>query len=521
MSTEQRKHLKLFRVGVNYPEQTHKLDPYCLGVWLGDGTSCCADITNPDNEILRYLKNYAVSLTDSYLIYQAKETDCPTIRFRNDNNKYNMSFIRMYLNEMNVLDNKHIPNEYLIDSRENRLKLLAGLIDTDGYASENCYEIGFMNEQLSKDVYRLCLELGFRTKMKVIHGHYPNMYKETNGYKDSWVISITGKLSQIPLLLERKKKKDSIKKSSLENLWSFTIEELPKNNYYGFVLDGDHRFLLADTTVSHNTWLLQKIALEGLKQRLNVVFVSMEMTREEVVQRFWKALWGAESGLVKEGTYEACRFVEDTSEEGKFRYELVDINVKDRTKSVNALQKRLRTNNSYLGHLRVIAYPAFGESVVGITNRIEDLAQEGFVADLLIIDYQDITQPIGGGSEVRNQLDLISKHLRGFSMKFHCTTVSASQTNRTGLNTSVVGGDSIAEDFRKLAHCTSMVSMEQTPTMRKNHLMRLRNIAMRNGESSDPCIFPQCLKLGQFVFGEPILAENLIMDNEEEEEDEC
>ena len=288
------------------------------------------------------------------------------------------------------------------------------------------------------------------------------------------------------------------------------------NSVFGNIHRNDYVLLLAPPKRG-KSWLLQKIGIEALKQRLNVTFVSMEMTREEVVQRLWKALWGTESGLIPDGTYETCRFVEDTSEEGKYRCELIDVNVKNKGKSVAALQKRLRVNNGYMGHFRVIAYPAFGASVQEITNRVEELAENGFVTDVLIIDYQDITRPIGGGSEVRNQLDLISKHMRGFSMAFHCATFSASQTNRMGLSASQVTGESIAEDFRKLAHVTSMVSMEQTPKMRKQHLMRLRNIAMRNGESSEPCIFPQCLKLGQFVFGEPILAENLIADDEEEE----
>lgn len=291
------------------------------------------------------------------------------------------------------------------------------------------------------------------------------------------------------------------------------------NDVFGNIHRNDYGLILAPPKRG-KSWLLQKIAIEALKQRLNVIFVSMEMTREEVVQRMWKTLWGTESGLIPDGTYETCRFVEDTSEEGKYRCELVDVNVKNKGKSVTTLQKRLRANNGYMGHLRVIAYPAFGASVVDITNRVEELAENGFVADVLIIDYQDITKPIGGGTEVRNQLDLISKHLRGFSMAFHCATMSASQTNRTGLSASQVTGESIAEDFRKLAHCTVMVSMEQTPKMKKQHLMRLRNIAMRNGESSDPCIFPQCLKLGQFMFGEPIPAECLIMDESDDEDDE-
>ena len=313
-------------------------------------------------------------------------------------------------------------------------------------------------------------------------------------------------------------------KSIIENALAQEEEVLFKlpgamNDVFGNIHRNDYGLLLAPPKRG-KSWLLQKIAIEALKQRLNVVFVSMEMTREEVVQRMWKTMWGTESGLIPDGTYETCRFVEDTSEEGKFRCELVDVNVKNKSKSVTALQKRLRMNNGYLGHLKIIAYPAFGASVVDITNRIEELAEEGFVTDLLVIDYQDITKPIGGGTEIRNQLDLISKHLRGFSMKFHCATISASQTNRMGLSSSQVTSESIAEDFRKLAHCTVMVSMEQTPKMRKQHLMRLRNIAMRNGESSEPCIFPQCLKLGQFMFGEPILAENLIMDDDEDEDDE-
>ena len=265
------------------------------------------------------------------------------------------------------------------------------------------------------------------------------------------------------------------------------------------------------------SWMLQKLGIEAFRQRLNVTFVSMEMTREEVVQRVWKSMFGAESGLIPEGTYETCRFVEDTSEEGKYKCELYDVNVTDRTKSVAELQNRLRMNNGYTGNFRIIAYPAFGASVQEITDRVEELAENGYVTDVLIIDYSDITKPIGGGSELRNQLDLIWKHLRSFAMKFHCVVITASQTNRAGLNSSIVSAETISEDIRKLAHVTSMVSLEQTNNMYKNHIMRVRNIAMRNGAASSPYVFPQCLGVGQFIFGEPILAENLIMEDDNDE----
>ena len=267
------------------------------------------------------------------------------------------------------------------------------------------------------------------------------------------------------------------------------------------------------------SWALSDLALRAMQQRLNVVFVSMEMTREEVVQRFWKMMFGAKSGLIQPGLIETSRFVEDLSESGKYKIELIDINVKDNVgKSVEELQKQLRAQNNYMGNLRIIAYPAFSVSVNDIQNRIEELAQEGFIADVVVIDYADITKPVGGGSELRNQLDATWKALRAFAMKFHCCVITASQTNRAGLNSSIVSAETISEDIRKLAHITSMVSLEQTPKMYKNHIMRIRNIAMRNGQTSGPCVFPQALGLGQFVFGKPILAENLNMEDDDSSE---
>lgn len=268
------------------------------------------------------------------------------------------------------------------------------------------------------------------------------------------------------------------------------------------------------------SWFLQKFGTEGLKQRLNVTMVCLEMTREEMIQRVWKELFGAKSGIIKPGVYESCKFVECPDEKGKYKIELYDVKVKENSgESVSKLQKQLKALTQYCANLRIIAYPAGTASVVDICDRVEELAaKDNFVTDVLIIDYADITKPISGDKELRNQLNAISQYLRGFAMKFHCAVITATQTNRSGYSSSVVDVNAIAEDYRKITHVTSMVSMEQTPKMKKNHVMRLRNVAMRNGESVDCCVFPQCLGLGQFMFGEPVLAENLIMENDEDEE---
>lgn len=268
------------------------------------------------------------------------------------------------------------------------------------------------------------------------------------------------------------------------------------------------------------SFFMQYLAVEAVRQSLNVVFVSMEMSREEVVQRLWKMIYGSKSGIIPEGVYEGARIIADPTDSEKFTSERFNVKVRGNTgKSVSYLQKQFKAVNQYKGDLRVIAYPAFGASVEDITQRVEELANENFVADVVIIDYADITKSIGGGVEIRNQLDLIWKHLRYFAMKFHCLVITASQTNRSALNSSQVGADSVAEDFRKMAHITSFVSMEQTRRMREEHLMRIRNIAVRNDNVEETCVFPQCLGVGQFVFGNPVLGKNFIFPGNGEEDD--
>ena len=200
----------------------------------------------------------------------------------------------------------------------------------------------------------------------------------------------------------------------------FTLPEA-LNRVFGNIHRNDFIAILAPPKRG-KSFALQYLAIQALKQRLNVIFVSMEMTREEVVQRMWKALWGTESGLIKDGMYETSRFVEDTSEEGKYRSELVDVNVKNKAKSVQSLQKRLRANNAYTGDIRIIAYPRFSASVRQITDRIDELINDGFIPDVVVIDYADITTPIGGGSELRNQIDEIWKYLGGYATKLHKQT---------------------------------------------------------------------------------------------------
>lgn len=236
---------KGFKVGVDFPVQNVELEPYILGIWLGCGSSNGPNITSVDKEVISYFKEYFNELC-------VKKDGDITYRFTSgkqgdwsDRNRF-VNALKKY----NLIKNKHIPYDYKINSESNRLSLLAGLLDSDGYLYDNCYEIVQKNKKLATDILFLTRSLGFRANMKYCKNSclYKGQKREGIYYR----IIISGNTDKIPVLLSCKKA--SVRKQDRNQLMcGINIEKLEIGDYYGFEIDGNHRFLLGDFTVTHNT----------------------------------------------------------------------------------------------------------------------------------------------------------------------------------------------------------------------------------------------------------------------------
>tara|TARA_Y100000389_G_C17467474_1_gene526941 strand:- start:94 stop:2724 length:2631 start_codon:yes stop_codon:yes gene_type:complete len=241
-STQQK--LKGYKTSIEFSEKNINLDSYFIGLWLGDGNSNKSEISNQDSRILKYLSTHVLKY-NCYLNYIAKYD----YRFVSFDNKYN--YITNKLKEYNLINNKHIPYEYKCNSKENRLKLLAGILDSDGHLDNNCYEIIQKNKLLSDDILYLARSLGFAAYQKECKKScmYKNEKKEGTYYR----IFISGNgLEQMPLLCERKKAKprQQIKEALRSGI---TVTPIGIDNYYGFELDGNHKYILDNFIVTHNT----------------------------------------------------------------------------------------------------------------------------------------------------------------------------------------------------------------------------------------------------------------------------
>jgi DNA segregation ATPase FtsK/SpoIIIE-like protein len=148
---------------LDYPERDLPIAPYTLGAWLGDGHSSGARITCADQEIVDAIRGdgYGVTKHSARLNYGISEqgTLSPWHQAR--------AGIMTRLRETGVLGNKHIPEEYLRSSIEQRRALLAGLLDTDGYCSPvGQVDFAATNERLARDVLDLALGLGYKATLR-------------------------------------------------------------------------------------------------------------------------------------------------------------------------------------------------------------------------------------------------------------------------------------------------------------------------------------------------------------------
>ena len=104
---------------------------------------------------------------------------------------------------------KHIPKLYLENSKEIRLKVLAGLIDTDGHmASPTKYEVVQKNTRLARDIVTLARSLGFYTTIDETTKQCPSTSRDGGVFTGQYWrihISIDQVCPEIPIKVDRKR----------------------------------------------------------------------------------------------------------------------------------------------------------------------------------------------------------------------------------------------------------------------------------------------------------------------------
>ncbi len=233
------------------------LDPYWLGAWLGDGASCGPQICKPeDTELVRWWKGHAQLHGHGVTKYHYREGECPSWNITapgwpDVDGTFNV--FTDNLRRLKLIGNKHIPDRYKFASLPDRLKLLAGMLDSDGHLTHSNFDWITNDEQMAKDFAFVCRSVGLAAYIKPC----VKRIKSTNFEGNYWRVSVSGDTDKIPCLDKRAQPREQIKRVTVTGI---TAEPIGEGDYYGFELDGDKLFLLGDFTVTHNTEMNTAIA---------------------------------------------------------------------------------------------------------------------------------------------------------------------------------------------------------------------------------------------------------------------
>lgn len=248
------------------------------------------------------------------------------------------------------------------------------------------------------------------------------------------------------------------------------------------------------------TWWLMVSAFVAALKGKRVLFVSLEMTKKQMVRRFWQML----TGCSRYGENAPWPLLEK-HDDG--RYTLVDREVPTKKVEtdpggVEEIQARIRRASRY-GRLELRTFPTGSLSVKGLRSEITAMATyENFVPDVVIVDSADIMDHGNARVEVRHLINNTWQGLRGLGLELGCLVITASHTGTETMDGEKdASAKNVSEDRRKVAHVTKLVAINQTEQEKARGVYRISCSTTRDGA----VIFDEVVCTNNLAIGRPYL----------------
>jgi len=227
------------------PDRRLEVDPYVLGVWLGDGTSAnsCVTVSYADTELVSHIQAAGErvyerrSPNEKSGLFVVGSLGRGVERFR---------CLTARLRKEGVLNNKHIPSEYLRASASQRLSLMQGLMDTDGYVSKagQC-EFTTTSAALRDGFLDLARSLGYKPTLKTDRATLDGRdcgekYRiQFWAFSDAPVFRLSRKIARLRDRLSKQQRSSTLHITSVEEVDSVPVRCIQVSSGSGLFLCGD------------------------------------------------------------------------------------------------------------------------------------------------------------------------------------------------------------------------------------------------------------------------------------------
>lgn len=277
---------------IQYEERDFKIDPYIMGVFLGDG--CCREkiltLSSENDEIPNIVANL-IGKCKPVRLCNKNYNWYFEIDEKNDKFKYlqTKKFFSEYLDELCKYSyEKQIPNEYLYGSIQQRIDLIQGLLDTDGSickSDSKRYNIRYTTTSLIlvKQIQQLFLSLGYKQPTISID---KRSEKYTLGRAYNVIINIPNEDKYKFFRMSRKKNialeaKKYHKRKNYDRIAIVDVEKMeqPEKMVCLYVDNDEHLYLTNDYIVTHNTTVISYIIQSLLNEfsyikESNIIYTS-------------------------------------------------------------------------------------------------------------------------------------------------------------------------------------------------------------------------------------------------------
>lgn len=254
------------------------------------------------------------------------------------------------------------------------------------------------------------------------------------------------------------------------------------------------------------TFMLLDVAWRGLLARKKVAYFEVgDLSEKQIARRFMtramlRPLYAVSSD-------KPIRYPIKIISNKKSKKRNIIVKFEERTYAEPISKKEANTKldkirNQYLrgddSFLKISIHANSSINVQGIRSILKTWEIDGFVPDIIVIDYADILAfPAGFHGEGRDAVNETWKGLRRMSQELHCLVVSATQTNALGYSQNLLGAGNFSEDKRKNAHVTAIYGINQSDIEKTEGLMRINPIVVRGQEYSSNiwCYVASCLAI--------------------------
>jgi len=401
---------------IEFSKKQLKIHPYLMGALLGNGCfrKSTIHIHNPERDIIEKLSQYLPK--NDYIEktnYPSGKAKCLTFLIRNK--KFGQSSdITKALIDYNLSNKlsyeKEIPNCYLMSSIEDRLLLLQGLLDTDGYvASRTKGKYKFSPIEFSTTSYKMAEQVKFLVQSlggRCVIGKRMGSYKKHGKIiytRENYRVGISFLNEIIPVSSEKNITKYLKDKNLKRDRYIQSIEKIEDGECTCIAIDSpDHLFVTKDFILTHNTSIATSIICNLLRyepEKVSVIF-TLEMSKEQILNRIYADLAGVNSVNIRNGWMAIPEWVR-----------------------VNHAKRIVAASNLHIDETPAI-------QPIAMYAKLQKLMITGIKPDLVIADYVQLMTPDSKQGNRNLEVASIANTTKTYAKELKAPFIMLSQLSR-------------------------------------------------------------------------------------------